>query len=369
MNKKFITIIIVMATVAIAGLIAGVIIAKNNQQMVKINIISPSSIKQEFIEVKKGTKLKDVKAPEKEGYHFKGWAQYAEILDPDFVVNEDIDLYPVYESDEIENVTKYWTVTFENTYLDPVKVKDGAILEKPADPKKDGYTLKEWQLNGIKYNFTEPVTSDLVLTAVWEKIVINNTTTNTNKVNNTNTNNNVAINTNTNTTTNDNELTTYTITFKFNKDDAKVSYNGKQYGNNDKLTVQFSKNDNIHMIFVAKPAKYDITSVLSTTAETEVNGINGFFINGFSSTNVTVNDNAQNTTTRTATVTFTPNNGQASISYEVVLGTHATPPNVSNPGCTLKGWYQYYTLINFNTLEINEPISVHAEWECSGSLV
>ena len=165
-NKKLLFLIIGLIIISIIGVVIGILYSK--PKMVRINIISPSSIKQEFIEVKKGTKLKDVKVPEKVDYHFKGWAQYAEILDPDFVINEDVDLYPVYESDEIENVTKTWTVIFENSYLDSVKVKDGTILDKPVDPKKDGYTLKEWQLNGIKYNFTEPVTSDLVLTAVWE---------------------------------------------------------------------------------------------------------------------------------------------------------------------------------------------------------
>ena len=39
---------------------------------------------------------------------------------------------------------------------------------RPADPVKEGYVFKEWQLNGAAYDFSKPVTSNIILKAVWE---------------------------------------------------------------------------------------------------------------------------------------------------------------------------------------------------------
>ena len=40
---------------------------------------------------------------------------------------------------------------------------------KPADPTRDGYSFKEWTLNGAAYDFDSAVTSDITLKAAWTK--------------------------------------------------------------------------------------------------------------------------------------------------------------------------------------------------------
>lgn len=59
-------------------------------------------------------------------------------------------------------------------------INEGERVSKPSDPTKEGFSFLEWQLNGMTYDFSLEVTSDLVLVAKWmenieenvEKIVV-----------------------------------------------------------------------------------------------------------------------------------------------------------------------------------------------------
>ena len=79
-----------------------------------------------------------------------------------------------------------YTVTFNSmggTSIQPQTVDSGNLVTQPANPVKDGYVFVEWQLNGVAYNFTTPVTSDLNLVAVYRVAgapVIHTVTFNTN---------------------------------------------------------------------------------------------------------------------------------------------------------------------------------------------
>lgn len=65
------------------------------------------------------------------------------------------------------------TVTFTvdgEAWGEPQMVADGGLATAPADPAKDGYEFKHWALNGAPFDFKTPVTSDITLTAVFEKV-------------------------------------------------------------------------------------------------------------------------------------------------------------------------------------------------------
>ena len=47
-------------------------------------------------------------------------------------------------------------------------VEEGKTVSQPDTPISYGYTFVEWQLNGKKYNFNTPVTSDIMLNAIWK---------------------------------------------------------------------------------------------------------------------------------------------------------------------------------------------------------
>ncbi len=77
-----------------------------------------------------------------------------------------------------------YTVTFntdEGSTIDPVQVSDGSPVAQPADPTKAGHIFSKWQLNGSDYNFSNPVTGNITLDAVWaykaiSSVVLNEST-------------------------------------------------------------------------------------------------------------------------------------------------------------------------------------------------
>lgn len=47
-------------------------------------------------------------------------------------------------------------------------VSNGGYASKPSNPTKTGYIFVEWQLNGKKFSFSTPITSDITLDAIWQ---------------------------------------------------------------------------------------------------------------------------------------------------------------------------------------------------------
>ena len=67
--------------------------------------------------------------------------------------------------------TKY-TVKFDSNGGSPVAdqtVRGGKTLEKPEDPKKDGYVFIGWYKGDNEWDFSSAVNSDMTLVAEWEK--------------------------------------------------------------------------------------------------------------------------------------------------------------------------------------------------------
>ena len=69
-----------------------------------------------------------------------------------------------------ENIKSY-VVRFDTdggTNIDDQVVIENRMVVRPVDPKKDGYTFVEWQLDNNSYDFNSPVVRDFVLKAVWK---------------------------------------------------------------------------------------------------------------------------------------------------------------------------------------------------------
>ena len=111
-----------------------------------------------------------------EDEEFLGWATMldaTEALANDTVVTAEItDLYPVVQKKET-TVEREYTVTFEtgtDASIDPVKVKEGETVAEPeVTLEREGYAFAGWALDGERYDFSTPVTSDITLTAQWTK--------------------------------------------------------------------------------------------------------------------------------------------------------------------------------------------------------
>ncbi len=72
---------------------------------------------------------------------------------------------------KIGNAKKYIVVfdTDGGTKISNQKVEKGKTVTKPNDPIKDDYDFIKWTLDGKEYSFTEEVTKNITLKAIWEK--------------------------------------------------------------------------------------------------------------------------------------------------------------------------------------------------------
>lgn len=120
-------------------------------------------------EVKVGGKAtKPVPDPERTNCEFQGWyaneACTGDQYDFDTALTGDITLYAKWK------VNRY-LVTFlyndeNDTRVDEQVVCNECVAE-PDTPKRNGYEFGGWQLDGKAYNFNEPVTQNITLTATW----------------------------------------------------------------------------------------------------------------------------------------------------------------------------------------------------------
>ena len=65
---------------------------------------------------------------------------------------------------ELPKAVKQYKVTFNSdggTKVAQQFIEEGKVASIPTNPKKNGYTFVEWQLNGKKYNFNNQVTKDI----------------------------------------------------------------------------------------------------------------------------------------------------------------------------------------------------------------
>lgn len=110
------------------------------------------------------------------GYDFRGWASNPSVTNPDYTTGN---TYKV-----TKNVTFYavWKVKEYAVSFDPgdegygsfgsIAVKHGSLFNPSYYPVSvKGYAFECWTLNGVKYDNTKPVTSDITLKARWIRAI------------------------------------------------------------------------------------------------------------------------------------------------------------------------------------------------------
>ncbi len=117
----------------------------------------------------KGT-LSELPSVTRSGYIFDGWYTAetgGEKVSTDTVFDEAATLYARW----LKNCTATFN-TQGGSAIDSQTVTSGAVLTKPADPTRSGYTFQGWYTDEActaEYDFDTPVTDDLTLYAKWEK--------------------------------------------------------------------------------------------------------------------------------------------------------------------------------------------------------
>ena len=161
--------------IAIIVLIIGIVcillnfLSKKEEYTVSVDTTGGTTIANKV--VKEGTTIGQLEVPKKDGYTFLYWTLDGKRCNNSDEITKDIHLIAVWESDGSLEVTKY-KVTFNvdgGSSVESVEVEEENVLVKPADPKKEGYTFVEWQLDGIVFDFTTKITKDIELKAIWKK--------------------------------------------------------------------------------------------------------------------------------------------------------------------------------------------------------
>ena len=122
------------------------------------------------VNVQEGETVQEPSAPSRDGYEFTGWLLDGTPYDFTTPVTGDITLTAGWEK-TAEPVTTF-TVSFRTnggTAVEQQTITEGGTVEKPMDPTRDGYTFTGWLLDGQPYDFTTPITGNIVLDAAWEQ--------------------------------------------------------------------------------------------------------------------------------------------------------------------------------------------------------
>lgn len=113
--------------------------------------------------------INEPSVPTKSGYTFDGWYLNNEKFNFNTVIDENITLIAHW----VKNEEKSYIIKFDTlggTNIENLIVLEGHILEKPVNPIKDGYEFICWQYHNKEYDFSNPITNDMVLVAKYKKL-------------------------------------------------------------------------------------------------------------------------------------------------------------------------------------------------------
>ncbi|MCH4895367.1 hypothetical protein E0494_01420 [Marinilabiliaceae bacterium JC040] len=119
----------------------------------------------DVIKLREGLKITKPEDPVKDGFNFIEWQLEGIKYDFNTPVKKDITLRAIWKA-----IPEY-TITFNTnggSKIDAIKVREGLKITKPEDPKKDGYRIIDWQVDGKSYNFDTPITKDITISIIWE---------------------------------------------------------------------------------------------------------------------------------------------------------------------------------------------------------
>lgn len=121
------------------------------------------------VDVDQGQPVSRPTDPVRDGWRFTGWQFNGHAYDFTMPVTKDMTLTAGWEQDKPAT----HTVTFDagnGSTMPAQTVVEGETIARPADPVRKGYAFDGWLSDGYPYDFTRPVTRDIVLTAAWTRV-------------------------------------------------------------------------------------------------------------------------------------------------------------------------------------------------------
>ena len=169
-KNKIIYVLVGIIAVLIASIIALLVINNKDSKTYTVLFETNGGSLVETQTVKKGETVSKPTNPEKEGYVFEEWTYLGKTYDFNKKVESDLKLIAKWNkiADEVET----FTVKFDSdggTTISSLTVKKGDKIERPDDPKKEGYSFDGWFLNDEIYDFEKSVNKNIELKAKWVK--------------------------------------------------------------------------------------------------------------------------------------------------------------------------------------------------------
>ena len=117
-------------------------------------------------------------APTREGYEFAGWyydAEGTQAFDFATKLEQDVKLYAkwIEQTPAVDTHKVTFSDGIDATEDAVVEVGDGKAVARPGDPELAGYKFLGWTLDKETmelYDFSTPVTADITLHGVWQKV-------------------------------------------------------------------------------------------------------------------------------------------------------------------------------------------------------
>ena len=168
--KKKKWLVIIVAIVLIILIVGALLIISFNRskepEMITITFVDKNEEIFRVETVEKGT-LIEQKDPE-ETLGFSGWFTEEGIpFDFNKPVENDITLHAEYGVID-ENFELFLVLIVDDEYYDSVRVKPNEVVSAPDAPTKEGYTFVGWYENDELFDFSQPITKDHTLIAVFE---------------------------------------------------------------------------------------------------------------------------------------------------------------------------------------------------------
>ncbi len=257
--------------------------------------------------------------PEKEGYTFAGWYYNNEKFDFATKITENITLDARWVSN---SVTKF-VVTFDadgGSNVDSIEVLDGNSIDVLPIPEKDGYKFVGWYNEDNYFDSTSVVTSDITLTARWEKIEETvKEEDNSGKV----------------------EVKKYTVKFNSNGG-TTVSSQTVTEGNKVSKPTNPTRNGYTFAGWTLNGSVYDFNTIVTK--------------------NITLVAKWTENVKAKYTVTFDSQGGTTVSSQTVTEGNKVSKPtNPTRSGYTFAGWTLNGSAYDFNTI-VTKNITLVAKW-------
>ena len=353
------------------------------QKTYTISFDTSGGTKTAKVSVKTGEKIKKPEDPAKEGYEFVEWQLNGKTYNFDTPIVGNATLTAVWREVSVEEET--FVVRFDTdggSILVNQHVKPGEQATLPETPTKEGddkvkYTFVEWQLNGKKYDFSTPVTSNITLTAKWgeeqiiEKFTITFDTDGGSAVKS------QTIGTGKKVTkpTNPTKKGYVFVEWQLNEEaydfstpvtsDITLTAKWIDEASVEKFTVTFNTDGGsvVNVQTVIKGAKAtkpaDPTKEGYAFVEWQLNG-KTYNFNTVVTSNITLTAKWNQ---QKYTVTFNSNGGSAVSSQTINSGAKATKPtNPTREGYIFVEWQLNGSAFNFNTV-ITNNITLTAKWE------